>query len=181
MTVEQTGAASHESVAGWHDIDWKAVHHNVRRLQARIVKATKDGKWGKVKAVQRLLTHSFSGKALAVRRVTENKGGATAGVDQVIWDTPEKKATAIATLRQRGYHPQPLRRVYIPKRNGKKRPLGIPMVRSYCPPYGKLSGLCCQYGSDQLIHTGSTVTYFACVDENLVVSNGAEPACGALR
>ncbi len=121
MTVEQTGAASHESVAGWHDIDWKAVHHNVRRLQARIVKATKDGKWGKVKAVQRLLTHSFSGKALAVRRVTENKGGATAGVDQVIWDTPEKKATAIATLRQRGYHPQPLRRVYIPKRNGATR------------------------------------------------------------
>src|SRR5229473_4613763 len=129
MTVEQTGAASHESVAGWHDIDWKAVHHNVRRLQARIVKATKDGKWGKVKAVQRLLTHSFSGKALAVRRVTENKGGATAGVDQVIWDTPEKKATAIATLRQRGYHPQPLRRVYIPKRNGKKRPLGMPCMR----------------------------------------------------
>jgi RNA-directed DNA polymerase len=129
MTVEQTGAASHEIVAGWHDIDWKAVHHNVRRLQARIVKATKDGKWGKVKALQRLLTHSFSGKALAVRRVTENDGGATAGVDQVIWDTPEKKATAIATLRQRGYHPQPLRRVYIPKRNGKKRPLGMPCMR----------------------------------------------------
>ena len=148
MTVEQTGAASHEIVAGWHDIDWKAVHHNVRRLQARIVKATKDGKWGKVKALQRLLTHSFSGKALAVRRVTENDGGATAGVDQVIWDTPEKKATAIATLRQRGYHPQPLRRVYIPKRNGKKRPLGIPMVRSYCPPYRLLSGLPYHRGSD---------------------------------
>jgi len=92
------------------------------------VKATKEGRWGKVKALQRLLTHSYSGKALAVRRVTENKGSATPGVDQVIWDTPQKKATAIATLRQRGYHPQPLRRVYIPKRNGKKRPLGIPCV-----------------------------------------------------
>src|SRR6266567_1004923 len=129
MTVDKTGAASHEIVEGWHDIDWKATNHNVRRLQARIVKATKEGKRGKVKALQRLLTHSFSGKAIAVRRVTENDGGATPGVDKIIWDTPEKKATAIATLKQRGYHPQPLRRVYIPKRNGKKRPLGIPCVR----------------------------------------------------
>jgi RNA-directed DNA polymerase len=129
MTVDKTGAVSHELVEGWHDIDWKATNHNVRRLQARIVKATKEGKWGKVKALQRLLTHSFSGKALAVRRVTENDGGATPGVDKIIWDTPEKKATALATLKQRGYHPQPLRRVYILKRNGKKRPLGIPCMR----------------------------------------------------
>jgi RNA-directed DNA polymerase len=128
MTVEQTGASSH-LVEGWHDIDWQAVSHNVRRLQARIVKATKEGKWGKVKALQRLLTHSFSGKAIAVRRVTENEGSATPGVDKLLWDTPEKKAQAIAALKQRGYHPQPLRRVYIPKRNGKKRPLGIPCMR----------------------------------------------------
>jgi RNA-directed DNA polymerase len=129
MTVEQTGAASHEIVEGWHDIDWMATNHNVRRLQARIVKAIKEGRWGKVKALQRLLTHSFSGKTLAVRRVTENDGGATPGVDKITWDTPEKKAQAVATLKQRGYHPQPLRRIYIPKRNGKKRPLGIPCMR----------------------------------------------------
>lgn len=129
MTVDKTGAASHEQVEKWHDIDWKATNHNVRRLQARIVKATKEKRWGKVKALQRLLTHSFSGKALAVRRVTENNGGATPGVDKVTWDTPEKKATAQATLKQRGYRPQPLRRIYIPKRNGKKRPLGIPCMK----------------------------------------------------
>src|SRR5258708_34505564 len=129
MTVDKTGAASHEIVEGWHDIDWKATNRNVRRLQARIVKATKEGRWGKVKALQRLLTHSFSGKAMAVRRVTENDGAATPGVDKVIWDTPQKKAQAVATLKQRGYHPQPLRRVYILKRNGKKRPLGIPCMR----------------------------------------------------
>jgi len=181
MMVEQTGAASHDIVAGWHDIDWQAVHRNVRRLQARIVKATKEGRWGKVKALQRLLTHSYSGKALAVRRVTENQGGTTPGVDGVIWNTPQKKATAIATLRQRGYHPQPLRRVSIPKRNGKQRPLGMPMLRSYCPPYRVLSGFVAKVGSDLPTHSPSTVPYFADTDECLAVSNVAERACVALR
>jgi RNA-directed DNA polymerase len=101
----------------------------VRRLQARIVKATQEGKWGKVKALQHLLTHSFSGKALAVKRVTENQGKRTPGVDGEIWNTPAKKAKAIYSLKQRGYRPLPLRRIYIPKSNGKKkRPLGIPTM-----------------------------------------------------
>jgi len=95
----------------------------VRRLQARIVKATKEKRWGKVKALQRLLTHSFSGKALAVRRVTENQGKNTPGVDRIIWNTPHKKINAIYSLRQRDYHPQPLRRIYIPKKNGATRSL----------------------------------------------------------
>src|SRR5258708_7059407 len=129
MTVDKTGAASHEIVEGWKDIDWASVNRNVRRLQARIVKATKEGRWGKVKALQRLLTHSFSGKALAVQRVTENQGKNTPGVDKVTWTTPQKKLNGIYSLRQRDYHPQPLRRIYIPKKNGKKRPLGIPCMR----------------------------------------------------
>src|SRR5438270_3680236 len=129
MTADQnTAGASFHGVTDWHDIDWKSVSHNVRRLQARIVKATKEKRWGKVKALQRLLTHSFSGKALAVRRVTENQGKNTAGVDKETWDTPDKKAQAVQTLKQRGYHPQPLRRVYIPKSNGRMRPLGIPAM-----------------------------------------------------
>ncbi len=106
------GAASHAEV-DWHSIDWQNVNQNVRRLQARIVKATQEGRWGKVKALQRLLTHSFSGKALAVRRVTENQGKRTPGVDGATWSTPAKKATAVRGLRQRGYQPRPLRRVYI--------------------------------------------------------------------
>ncbi len=130
MTVAQTtGAVSHESVGGWHRIDWQSAYRSVRRLQARIVKATQAGRWGKVKALQRLLTHSYSAKVLAVRRVTENQGKVTAGIDGEIWDTPQKKAQAVGELRQRGYHPQPLRRIYIPKKNGKKRPLGIPTMR----------------------------------------------------
>jgi RNA-directed DNA polymerase len=76
-----------------------------------------------------LLTHSKSGKALAVRRVTENTGKRTPGVDRETWKTPEQKAAAMHTLQQRGYHPQPLRRIYIPKSNGAQRPLSIPTMR----------------------------------------------------
>jgi RNA-directed DNA polymerase len=131
MTVAQTtGAASREPQA-WHAIDWHQAHREARRLQARIVKATQEGRWGKVQALQRLLTRSYSAKVLAVKRVTENEGKRTPGVDGVLWDTPQKKAQAAHTLSQRGYHPRPLRRVYIDKVNGKKRPLGIPIVASY--------------------------------------------------
>jgi RNA-directed DNA polymerase len=114
----------------WHAIEWEKVNRNARRLQARIVKAVQANKWGRVKALQHLLTHSFSGRALAVRRVTENQGRKTPGVDQIIWDTPEKKAQAIQTLRQRGYAAAPLRRVYIEKSNGHgKRALHIPTMK----------------------------------------------------
>ena len=67
------GAASHAE-EGWHTINWASAYRIVCRLQARIVKATQAGRWGKVKALQYLLTHSFSGKALAVRRVTDERG-----------------------------------------------------------------------------------------------------------
>ena len=128
MTADlSAGAAPHEP-NGWHAIDWRAANENVRRLQARIVKATKEGRWGKVNALQRLLTHSFSGKALAVKRVTENQGKRTPGVDKVIWTTPKAKWMAIHALKRHGYKPRPLRRVYIPKSNGKRRPLGIPTM-----------------------------------------------------
>ena len=123
MTAEQnTAGASFHGVTDWHDIDWASVNHNVRRLQARIVKATKEKRWGKVQALQRLLTHSFSGKALAVRRVTENQGKNTPGVDKVTWNTPPKKLNAIYSLRQRDYRPQPLRRIYIVRFVPLKRP-----------------------------------------------------------
>jgi N-terminal domain of reverse transcriptase len=72
-TVSVAGAVSHDLLE-WHAIDWRRVQQNVRRLQARIVKAVQEGRWGKGRALQHLLTHSFSAKALAVRRVTENQG-----------------------------------------------------------------------------------------------------------
>lgn len=124
----EAGAPSHNPVQ-WHQIEWSRCHREVRRLQARIVKAMSEGRWGKVKALQWLLTHSFHGKALAVKRVTENQGKNTPGVDGETWSTPESKSTAILLMRRQGYRPSPLRRVYIPKSNGKLRPLGIPTLR----------------------------------------------------
>ena len=130
MTVQQQGTgASSDRATHWHSIDWAGCYREVRRLQARIVKATQEGRWGKVKALQWLLTHSFSGKALAVRRVTENQGRRTPGVDGITWSSPKSRLKAVLSLKRRGYRPRPLRRIYIPKADGKKmRPLGIPCM-----------------------------------------------------
>src|SRR5438874_2140489 len=126
--AEKLAGAAPDLARDWHSIDWKEVYRNVRRLQARIVKALREGRWNKVKALVYLLTHSFSGRALAILRVTTNQGASTPGVDGVTWDTPGAKTAAFGTLRSHGYSPQPLRRVYIPKGNGKLRPLGIPAM-----------------------------------------------------
>ena len=129
MTVDLSAGAAADVWANWHDIPWRAAHQIVRRLQARIVKATKEGKWGRVQALQHLLTHSFSGKAVAVKRVTENQGKNTPGVDGFTANTPSGKWMLLHDLKRRGYKPMPLRRVYIPKSNGKMRPLGIPTIK----------------------------------------------------
>ena len=113
----------------WTDIDWVRCEAAVQKLQGRIVKAQKEGRPGKVKALQWTLTHSFYAKALAVKRVTSNKGKNTVGVDKILWTTPNAKMGAVADLKRRGYNPQPLRRVHIKKSNGKLRPLGIPTMK----------------------------------------------------
>ena len=110
----------------WNSINWKKVWRMVRRLQARIVKAVREGRWNKVKALVYLLTHSYSGRATAILRVVSNSGARTPGVDGALWNTPESKSAAFSALRRHGYQPQPLRRVYIPKSNGQRRGLGDP-------------------------------------------------------
>jgi RNA-directed DNA polymerase len=126
--AEMPAGAAPGRTPDWHSIDWKSVWRTVRRLQARIVKAVAEGRWNKVKALVYLLTHSFSGRALAILRVISNSGAKTPGVDGILWNTPEAKSAAFGTLRRHGYQPQPLRRVYIPKSNGKRRALGIPTM-----------------------------------------------------
>lgn len=100
------GAVSRNPV-DWQAIHWQKAHPSVRRLQARIVQATQMGRWGQGHARQRLRTHAFSAKVLAGKRVTEHQGKRTAGVEQIVWNTPEQKAMAVATLRQHGYRALP--------------------------------------------------------------------------
>jgi RNA-directed DNA polymerase len=125
--ASRSGAPSRQT--DWHQTDWGQVTQEVRRLQVRIAKAAKEGRWNRVRALQHLLTHSHGAKLLAVRRVTENRGKKTPGVDGETWNTPAAKARGVDKLKQRGYQPKPLRRVHIPKANGKLRPLGIPTMR----------------------------------------------------
>jgi RNA-directed DNA polymerase len=127
MTAHKAGALK-DDIVKWNSIDWKEAEQQVRRLQVRIAKAVKDNRWNKVRVLQHLLTHSFYAKLLAVKRVTSNKGKNTPGVDGVLWKDARAKGLAACSLRRRGYHPQPLRRIYIPKKNGKLRPLSIPCM-----------------------------------------------------
>lgn len=113
----------------WHTIPWAQANQHVRRLQTRIAKAAQVEDWRRVTRLQKLLVRSITAKAVSVRRVTENQGRNTPGVDGVTWSTPAEKRGAMDTLESRGYRPKPLRRIHIPKANGGKRPLGIPTMR----------------------------------------------------
>ena len=128
--ITSKASASSANADDWKIIDWNSVVASVRRLQIRIAKAYKEKKYGKVKALQRLLTTSYHAKLLAVRRVVQNRGAKTPGIDGVIWSTHQQKMEAARSLKRRGYKTQPLKRIYIKKKDGiKLRPLSIPPMR----------------------------------------------------
>jgi RNA-directed DNA polymerase len=124
MTAIQAGAPS-TYAKNWNLVNWKKVRAIVYRMQTRIAKSIREGKWGKAKALQYILARSFCGKLLAVNRITSNKGSRTPGLDGVTWNSPSHRWQAALNLKVSGYQSQALRRIYIPKKNGKKRPLGI--------------------------------------------------------
>lgn len=128
MTAPPGADASFNQPKDWKLINWMALQQQVRRLQVRIAKAIKNGNQRKAPALQWLLTHSRAARLLAVRRVTTNRGATTPGVDKVIWRTDKQKLQAADNLKRHGYKPKPLRRIYIPKKNGKLRPLSIPTM-----------------------------------------------------
>jgi len=127
MTALVAGAPSADAQR-WKQICWSEVRANVYRLQVRIAKAITEERWGKAKALQYVLSHSFGAKLLAVKWVVSSKGSRTPGIDGVKWRTSAQRWRAALSLSSRGYRAQPLRRVLIPKRNGKLRPLGIPTL-----------------------------------------------------
>jgi len=127
--IQSTGASSTVTKKGWSTYSWPTIRKHVSRLQMRIAKAEREGRRGKVKSLQRLLTNSFYARCAAVKRVTSSTGAKTPGIDGVTWSTDLQKIKALSKLKRRGYKPQPLRRIYIPKKTGKLRPISMPVMK----------------------------------------------------
>lgn len=118
----------------WNTINWRKANRMVRNLRQRIFRATQPGQLKKVRRLQRLLMRSYSNTVTSVRRVTQtNTGKNTPGVDKLVVKTPEAKGLLVEILQKFiPSKPFPTRRVYIPKSNGKQRPLGIPIIIDRC-------------------------------------------------
>ncbi len=126
----QTPAIEPEGQADWNAIDWRTVNRRVRNLRQRIFKAERMGDRRKVRSLQQLMLRSYSNTLQSVRRVTQqNHGKHTPGVDKVVVTTARGRMALVVHLHQsQPWKASPVRRVYVPKQNGKLRPLGIATI-----------------------------------------------------
>lgn len=113
----------------WSEIDCDKAERKVNKLQSKIAKVVENGRWNLAKKLQHLLTNSLYALYIAVKKVSKNKGKNTPGVDGKLLKTLKEKDEVINEIRSKKYKSSPLRRIYIPKKNGKKRPLGIPTMK----------------------------------------------------
>lgn len=117
------------TIQSWSEINFREAEKTVKKLQKRIAVAFHNDEFAKMELLQNKLTHSFYAKALAVKYVTSNRGKNTPGIDGIIWNSSIDKYNAIFMIQRRGYKPMPLRRIYIPKEDGRLRPLSIPTMK----------------------------------------------------
>lgn len=129
MKLKKNAEMQSKNARNYHSIDWNSCYQQLSETQAKILKAWQTKNLAEVERLQTKLVRSFSARALAVRRVTTNKGNKTPGIDGKVWNNVKEKMEAIHELKSlQEYKAKPVRRVYIPKGNGQLRPLGIPIM-----------------------------------------------------